>query len=65
VVAPQSEIRRGDRVIVRSKEGCEAMRLVRRTAKKIELKAFNPSLPDRKLDAKAVDWIARIVWVRQ
>lgn len=65
VVAPQSEIRRGDRVIVRSKEGCEAMRLVRRTAKKVELKSLNPSLPDRKLDSKAVDWIARIVWVRQ
>ena len=65
VVSLQAEPRRGDRVVVKAKDSCSAMRLVRRTARRVELKSLNPSMPDRSLDAKAVDWIARIVWVRQ
>lgn len=65
VVSPQAELRRGDRVVVKTKDHCSAMRLARRTARRVELKSLNPSMGDRSLDAKAVDWIARIVWVRQ
>ena len=65
VVSPEAELRRDDRVVVKTKDGCQVMRFVRQTAKRIELKSLNPSLPDRVLDRKGVDWIARIVWVRE
>lgn len=65
VVSPAAELRRDDRCVVKTKEGCSIMRFVRKTAKRLELKSLNPSLPDRVLDRAAVDWVARIVWVRQ
>lgn len=65
VVSPAAELRRDDRCVVKTKEGCSIMRFVRKTAKRLELKSLNPALPDRVLDRAAVDWIARIVWVRQ
>jgi len=65
IVSPAAELRRDDRCVVKTKEGCSIMRFVRRTAKRLELKSLNPSLPDRVLDRAAVDWVARIVWVRQ
>jgi phage repressor protein C with HTH and peptisase S24 domain len=65
VVSPQAELRRDDRCVVRTKDGCLAMRFVRRTAKRVELKSLNPALPDREFDRDAVDWMARVVWVRE
>jgi len=65
IVSPQAELRRGDRVVVKAKDGCFAMRLQRKTARRVELKSLNPSTPDRSFDTKAVDWMARIVWARQ
>ncbi|MCE9522459.1 MAG: helix-turn-helix transcriptional regulator [Alphaproteobacteria bacterium] len=64
VVSPASELRRDDRVVVKTKDGCSVMRFVRRTAKRLELKSLNPSLPDRVLDNDHVEWVARIVMVR-
>ncbi len=65
VVSPAAELRRDDRCVVKTKEGCSVMRFVRQTAKRVELKSLNPALPDRVVDKTAVDWVARIVWVRQ
>ena len=39
--------------------------LVRRTAKTIELAAFNPAHPDLVFSVDRVDWMARIVWASQ
>ena len=64
VVSPAAEVRRDDRVVIKSKDGCSVMRFVRQTAKRLELKSLNPSLPDRVLDRAAVEWVARIVLVR-
>jgi len=64
VVSPAAELRRDDRVVIKSKEGCSVMRFVRQTAKRVELKSLNPSLPDRVFDRSTVDWVARIVLVR-
>ena len=59
-------IRRGDRVVVRTREGeVMAKELKRRTAKTIELKSLNNAHPDRQLAVTDVLWIARIVWTSQ
>ena len=66
VVSPAAPVRKGDRVVVKTTSG-EVMvkELRRRTQKVIELASINPNHRDRTLDAKDVDWIARIVWASQ
>lgn len=66
VVSPGTPIRRGDRVVVKTRDG-EVMvkELKRRTAKTIELQSLNPSHVNRTLSASEVEWIARIVWASQ
>jgi phage repressor protein C with HTH and peptisase S24 domain len=66
VVSPSTPIRRGDRVVVKTKAGDVLLReLKRRTARSLELQSLNASGPDRTLAAAEVQWIARIVWVSQ
>ena len=66
VVSPSAPIRRGDRVVVRTKDGeVLAKELKRRTAKSIELKSLNAQHPDRTLATIDVLWIARILWASQ
>src|ERR1700694_4270542 len=66
VVSPATPIRRGDRVVVKTRDG-EVMvkELKRRTAKTLELQSLNPNHVDRTLAAAEIAWIARIVWVSQ
>jgi phage repressor protein C with HTH and peptisase S24 domain len=66
VVSPGTSIRRGDRVVVKTRSG-EVMvkELRRRTAKTLELQPLNPNRADRTLSAADVAWIARIVWASQ
>ena len=66
VVSPGAQIRKGDRVVVKTKNG-EVMvkELKRRTTKTLELSSLNPNHVDRTLAAADVDWIARIVWASQ
>ncbi|MBZ0149257.1 MAG: helix-turn-helix transcriptional regulator [Pseudorhodoplanes sp.] len=66
VVSPGAPVRRGDRVVVKTKKG-EVMvkQLTRRTAKTVELQSLNAEHPDRTLAATDVLWIARIVWASQ
>jgi phage repressor protein C with HTH and peptisase S24 domain len=66
VVSPSAPIRRGDRVVTKTKDG-EVMvkELKRRTSKTIELKSLNAEHPDRTLNVADVVWIARIVWASQ
>jgi phage repressor protein C with HTH and peptisase S24 domain len=66
VVSPGAQIRKGDRVVVKTGDG-EVMvkELKRRTAKTLELSSLNPNHVDRTLAAADVDWIARIVWASQ
>jgi phage repressor protein C with HTH and peptisase S24 domain len=66
VVSPSAPIRRGDRVVVRTKVGeVMAKELKRKTAKSIELKSLNAQHADRALAAADVLWIARILWASQ
>lgn len=66
VVSPATPIRRGDRVVVKTRDG-EIMikELKRRTAKTLELQSLDQASGERTLDAAEVEWIARIVWVSQ
>ena len=66
VVSPGAPIRRGDRVVVKTRDG-EVMvkELRRRTQKVIELQSLNPAHADRTLSTAEVEWIARIVWASQ
>jgi phage repressor protein C with HTH and peptisase S24 domain len=66
VVSPGTPIRRGDRVVVKTRGGEVMVReLKRRTAKTLELQSLNPVHVDRTLAAADVQWIARIVWASQ
>jgi phage repressor protein C with HTH and peptisase S24 domain len=66
VVSPAAPIRRGDRVVVRTRGGeVMAKELKRHTTKSIELKSLNAQHGDRTLAAADVLWIARILWASQ
>jgi phage repressor protein C with HTH and peptisase S24 domain len=66
IVSPAAATRRGDRVVVKTKEGeVMAKELKRRTAKSIELKSLNAEHGERTLALEDVLWIARIVWASQ
>ena len=66
IVSPAAPVRRGDRVVVKTKNG-EVMvkELKRQTAKQVELKSLNADHPERTLSLEDVVWIARIVWASQ
>jgi len=66
VVSPAADIRRGDRVVVKTKGGEVIVEeLSRQSARKIELTSLNRTHPDRSLDVEKIDWMARIVWASQ
>jgi phage repressor protein C with HTH and peptisase S24 domain len=66
IVSPAASIRRGDRVVAKTRDG-EVMvkELKRRTAKTIELRSINAEHSDRSLPVRDVLWIARIMWATQ
>ena len=59
-------MRKGDRVVVKTKDG-EVMvkELKRKNIKFIELKSLNAEHRDRTYPMADVVWIARIIWVSQ
>jgi phage repressor protein C with HTH and peptisase S24 domain len=66
IVCPQVSIRRGDRVVAKTRGGeVMAKMLKRRTANTVELKSLNPEHDDRTISAEEIDWLARIVWASQ
>jgi phage repressor protein C with HTH and peptisase S24 domain len=66
IVEPGAPIRKGDRVVVKTRSGeVMAKVLARRNASGIELVSINPEHPDRSLVMEEVDWLARIVWASQ
>ncbi|HEX8049211.1 helix-turn-helix transcriptional regulator [Rhizobium sp.] len=66
IVEPGAQIRRNDRVVVKTREGeVMAKVLLRQSAKSIELLSLNPEHPNRSFDLADVEWIARIIWASQ
>jgi phage repressor protein C with HTH and peptisase S24 domain len=66
VVSPAAPVRRGDRVVVKTRNGEVIVKELRRkTSKSVELKSLNSEHRDRTLPMSDILWIARIVWASQ
>jgi len=66
IVQPGAAVRRGDRVVVRTRSG-EVMAKVlgRKNDQTVELTSLNPAHKPRELAAADIEWIARILWASQ
>jgi len=66
IVDPNTQVRRGDRVVVKTRDGeVMAKVLARQTPDGIELLSLNPDHSNRSFEMKDVEWIARILWASQ
>jgi phage repressor protein C with HTH and peptisase S24 domain len=66
IVAPGVSLRRGDRVVARTRSGdIMAKVLGSRTQTRIELLSFNPAFPPRDVPVQDLSWMARIMWASQ
>ena len=66
IVQPGAPVRRGDRVVVRTRAGeVMAKILGRRNDQSVELISLNPAYPSRQIAAAEIDWVARILWASQ
>jgi phage repressor protein C with HTH and peptisase S24 domain len=66
IVSPNASIRRGDRVVVRTKDGkVTVSELKRRTSKIIELRSMDSEAAERTVSLREVLWIQRILWASQ
>lgn len=66
VVSRNEQVRRGDRVVVKTRDGeVMAKILARQTANLVELHSLNPNHAPRLIDTTEVEWIARIIWASQ
>jgi len=66
VVSPEGDVRRGDRVVVKTRDG-EVMAKVlnRKSAQRIELGSFHAAHENREIPLSGIEWIARIIWAAQ
>ncbi len=66
IVSPAAPVRRGDRVVVRTRKGeVMAKELRRQSARRIELASLNPAHPNYSFDLPEIAWMHRIVWASQ
>ncbi|MFZ1815382.1 MAG: helix-turn-helix transcriptional regulator [Rhizobiaceae bacterium] len=66
IVAPGASVRKGDRVVVKTRAGEVMVKLLnRKTAKGFELKSLNPEHADRSIANEDIEWVARIIWASQ
>lgn len=66
VVSPTAQMRRGDRVVVRTRDGEVMVKILhRRTEKTVELHSLNPEHAGRTLELGEIEGMGRIVWASQ
>ena len=66
IVDPIAQIRKGDRVVAKTRDGeVLAKTLERNTPKVIELKSINPEHDTLQFAPEELEWLARIVWASQ
>ena len=66
IVSPAAAVRKGNRVVMKTKNGeVLAVELKRKAAKSVQVVALTPGHRDRTLSASEILWIARIVWSSQ
>jgi phage repressor protein C with HTH and peptisase S24 domain len=66
IVCPDDSIRRGDRVVVRTRGGeVMAKEISVLTESRVELLSLNPAHAPRSLSQDEIAWMARIIWASQ
>jgi phage repressor protein C with HTH and peptisase S24 domain len=66
VVAPGMTVRKGDRIVARTKDGEVLAKVLGRTSERIvELISLNPDYKPRDLPRSELAWMARILWASQ
>ena len=66
VVSPETEVRRGDRVVVKTVSGEVMAKVIGKiNTRKVELLSLNPRHKPREFARKDIAWIARILWASQ
>src|SRR5947207_3026393 len=66
VVSPAAPIRKGDRVVMKTKNGeVFATEMKRKSSKSVQIVSLSPGHKDRSLPTSDILWIARIVWSSQ
>jgi phage repressor protein C with HTH and peptisase S24 domain len=66
IVSPGAPVRRGDRVVVRTRAGeVMAKELLRQSARRVELASLNPAHPNYSFDLSELAWMHRIIWATQ
>jgi phage repressor protein C with HTH and peptisase S24 domain len=66
VVSPTEQVRRGDRVVAKTRDGEVMVKvLTRQTSKQIELSSINPAYEPRLLELEDIEWVARVIWASQ
>lgn len=64
VISPEASLRRGDLLAVKLSDGAVAIgRLLRQSARAVELDPIGQSGPTQSFDPDRIAWTARIVWV--
>jgi phage repressor protein C with HTH and peptisase S24 domain len=66
MVSPSASVRRGDRVVVKTRAGEVMAKLMgRMTAQRIELRSFNPAFEERSFALDEITFVHRIIWASQ
>jgi phage repressor protein C with HTH and peptisase S24 domain len=66
IVARDAAVRRGDRVVVKTRDGEVMAKIMqRKTARAVELASLNPAHTTRTLAATEIEWMGRILWASQ
>jgi phage repressor protein C with HTH and peptisase S24 domain len=66
VVAPGVPVRRGDRVVARTKDGEVLAKVLGKNSERVvELLSLNPDYPPREMPRSDLAWMARILWASQ
>ena len=66
IVSPTEPSRKGDRVVVKTRDGeVMAKVLQKKSPKSVELASLNTDHPHRTIPMGEIEWIARIIWASQ
>lgn len=66
IVSPSASIRKGDRVVLKTREGeVLAKVLERQSSKRVDLQSLNPEHENRSFEPAQIEWMARILWASQ
>jgi phage repressor protein C with HTH and peptisase S24 domain len=66
VISPAANVRRGDRVVVKTVKGEVMVKQIGRlSAQRVELRSFNPNYEDRSFALAELAFMHRVVWASQ